>query len=1070
MNLFTKKNSLIICLFVALLFLFSACEHANSIESGTGGTSDNPSQEKPIITEDPDSYGESSLPDLTESSPFAGQSYLRNDEGDAIFFNNDGTCIVKTNTGYSEWFNGNLSYSFRQIKKQSFGSYTYNSSTHNLQIAYKGLYAGDRLISNSDDYVDYTIKFLKQTLAIENYTTVSIPQEWIDAEKKKFSVLLKKNTVDYNCEIIDERLIFENLTEDDEEYVFNKGNVKIKLYLNDYSIVLENGNSKFNMPIIFSLEDGKFSGADYKWEKQGSAAILKKIGDFKGSYEIEYGSCYLTLTEVTGNIPYSIKNMVNIEYCLEPKKSEPTKREYNPIVKTINYTVIGSDNIVAIEKAQAYITDFSKTTWSENVFTPLTSNYITGIYTNQDCTRSVMEKEIIDGGHVYVKLKNSTAAKYNVSVDNITGEADDSVTMVIQKPCTVIFDANDGSGKTTKIEFTAGIPFSLYGIDFDIIGKDGYYFDGWSKEKNATEKGTEIHENYCTLSEDTTLYAVWKKIYTVTIKDPEGICEDEVRKNTDGEYPTESVYLSVRNFSKDGYAIVGFSKNKNTTEPEYELYDRLSLDEFGDSTELTLYVVWRKTYSITCICDGKIEKTITIPKDYSISFNDVYLYTPMGYKGLDGWYIDEDCTLKFDFSTAITEDKILYSKRIPNKYTIIFDANNGTGETVTQEFFYNEEKPLMSNTFTPSAGMKFYHWSTSTTDSYYYSKYSDGEIVKNLTTTDGEEIILYAIWNYNVTYTLHETITILPKGTTNGSQGRSATYVYFGDFPQKIQGKDIKSDYTQKLILGENEYFAGSDGNWYTSELDQALDDNSYYSDGTKIAKYPYSMKSHYFKLEPIKWVVLTNNYNDTGKALLLAEDILIANRNYYDNIKIDRFIDGKTVYVNNYKESRIRAYLNGISYITKGPNDAYEKENSQFIDKGFLQSAFTQDAQKLIETVWVDNSASDMDFKLTGTRKFECADTYDKVFLLNSEEITNIIYGFENADSYGTGNSRIRTPTDFAKANSASTNGCNYWLRSPNCNVLANGKVYGDDSSAINTVVFDMYGVVPAICVDLPE
>ena len=63
------------------------------------------------------------------------------------------------------------------------------------------------------------------------------------------------------------------------------------------------------------------------------------------------------------------------------------------------------------------------------------------------------------------------------------------------------------------------------------------------------------------------------------------------------------------------------------------------------------------------------------------------------------------------------------------------------------------------------------------------------------------------------------------------------------------------------------------------------------YSDGTTVGKGGTSEK--YFKVEPVKWRVLTDNYS--GKKLLLAEDILIAKR--FDDLR------------NNYKESEIREY-----------------------------------------------------------------------------------------------------------------------------------------------------------------
>ena len=134
----------------------------------------------------------------------------------------------------------------------------------------------------------------------------------------------------------------------------------------------------------------------------------------------------------------------------------------------------------------------------------------------------------------------------------------------------------------------------------------------------------------------------------------------------------------------------------------------------------------------------------------------------------------------------------------------------------------------------------------------------------------------------------------------------STTYdlVTFGLWPQTIiaAGVTVDKNTCQKQDHGAFTYCKGSDGEWYVEQAEKAWESGYKYSDGTTVRRGGTSEK--WFKVEPIKWRVLTDNYG--GNKLLLAESILIGKR--YDDNK------------NNYKDSEIRAWLIG----------------------DFLQSAFT--------------------------------------------------------------------------------------------------------------------------------
>ena len=272
--------------------------------------------------------------------------------------------------------------------------------------------------------------------------------------------------------------------------------------------------------------------------------------------------------------------------------------------------------------------------------------------------------------------------------------------------------------------------------------------------------------------------------------------------------------------------------------------------------------------------------------------------------------------------------------------------------------------------------------------------------------------------------------------------------------------------------MGANTYYLGSDGNYYAKCSENAYDTGTQYKyhDGTQAGKGRTTTR--YFKVEPIKWRVLTDNYS--GKKLLLAEEILTASEPYYEykDFWYTRTVGSDTdIYPNNYKYSQIRAYLNGLDYYY----DLFSTDtikSTDYTGKGFLQTAFTQDAQALIAETVVDNSPETTGHsESTYAADYACENTTDKIFLLSESEVINSDYGFAAYDSYGKGNTRIRFPTDYAKANYAYQGSTGYggrwWLRSPSTSYYhAEGVKYTGQVVCGGRVKDTYLGVVPALSI----
>ena len=142
--------------------------------------------------------------------------------------------------------------------------------------------------------------------------------------------------------------------------------------------------------------------------------------------------------------------------------------------------------------------------------------------------------------------------------------------------------------------------------------------------------------------------------------------------------------------------------------------------------------------------------------------------TKTGYT-FTGWYTDPECNNKY------TEDKVignitLYAGFRANTYTIVFNANTGSGTMSNQSMTYDTAANLTANTFTKDK-YTFKGWATTAGGAV---EYTDGQSVKNLTATDGATINLYAVWELN-SYTVSFVVDGETTSTINVNIDASAT-------------------------------------------------------------------------------------------------------------------------------------------------------------------------------------------------------------------------------------------------------------------------------------------------------
>ena len=156
--------------------------------------------------------------------------------------------------------------------------------------------------------------------------------------------------------------------------------------------------------------------------------------------------------------------------------------------------------------------------------------------------------------------------------------------------------------------------------------------------------------------------------------------------------------------------------------------------------------------------------------------------TRTGYT-FQGWkYNDTETIYNANHTfTNIQADITLVAQWNPITYSVVFDANEGTGTMNPQPFIYDVAQSLTANTFTRDKH-EFAGWNTLANGSG--TSYDDEDEVKNLTTENGATITLYAQWQKLYTVTFYNMGSVYTTKTQE-SVGGSIT---FPEAPSACEG------------------------------------------------------------------------------------------------------------------------------------------------------------------------------------------------------------------------------------------------------------------------------------------
>ncbi len=262
--------------------------------------------------------------------------------------------------------------------------------------------------------------------------------------------------------------------------------------------------------------------------------------------------------------------------------------------------------------------------------------------------------------------------------DEQTVSFDDDITLYAiweGEEHSITFNANGGNGTMSNQTFKYNEEFELNANAFNY---PSHRFAHWNTKED--DKGTSYENGQkVTLTEDTTLYAIWESnTHTITFYANGG--EGEMAPQVFDENETKKI--SPNTFTKENHHFSNWNTEPDGSGTPYQDEQSISLTK-----DITLYAQYAKNrYYIYFSLDGG-----TGPDDYKVDSGDTITRPAEdpereGYIFVD-WYSDEDKTILFDFSKPITETVILYAKW--RKPILTWNINDGTtleGFEATKEY------------------------------------------------------------------------------------------------------------------------------------------------------------------------------------------------------------------------------------------------------------------------------------------------------------------------------------------------------------------------------------------------
>ena len=290
------------------------------------------------------------------------------------------------------------------------------------------------------------------------------------------------------------------------------------------------------------------------------------------------------------------------------------------------------------------------------------------------------------------------------------------------------------------------------------FNREGYTFKNWNTSPDGTgtshNDGVRVKNLTTENDVDVHLYAQWEPI-TYQIKfnanTGSGSMENQVLTFD------KAVNLTSNRFTKENYTFKGWSKTQDGT-VEYQNEQEVKNLTAQNGKIINLYAVWEEDPNYNVVYndnygdkEDRKQKKAYVNKPYQIKQEEPTHdgYTLLGYntdKSANEALYKAGQTIPAGIGQEGQTIK-LYAIWQANKYEVVFDKNatSATGNMENQEFAYDQQQALTTNSYT-NAGFTFKGWATSQTGPVVYT---DGQEVSNLTTQANGQVTLYAVWEAN---------------------------------------------------------------------------------------------------------------------------------------------------------------------------------------------------------------------------------------------------------------------------------------------------------------------------------
>ncbi len=303
----------------------------------------------------------------------------------------------------------------------------------------------------------------------------------------------------------------------------------------------------------------------------------------------------------------------------------------------------------------------------------------------------------------------------------------------------IYFDANGGqfvAGSKTVKYLRAGEMITADEISAPVRGDT--VFGGWALTPDATGPEKDLGK----VVSSTTVYAYWKPMFEITFDANGGTFPDNATTKTknvaDGlDIDMDGIDLPTTYTAEEKtYYFAGWAATADATE---------ALASLGTASKKnTFYAVWTEAPTFAVIFDTQgYGKTFVLvqeggkaskPTDPSVE----------GYT-FGGWFTDKDCKTVFDFTAAVTENKVAYAKWSLAEFKITYELDGGVNNKSNPES-YTIESETVKLAVPTKVGFTFDGW-------YYDKKFSNAASQISKGSTGDKKF--YAKWKvrtYSIVY------------------------------------------------------------------------------------------------------------------------------------------------------------------------------------------------------------------------------------------------------------------------------------------------------------------------------